>query len=44
MIENPYYSPEFHGDYEIVSVGQLDLEEGGTIPRLPAGVHHVGAS
>lgn len=32
MIENPYYSPEFHGDYEIVSVGQLDLEEGGTIP------------
>jgi homoserine O-acetyltransferase/O-succinyltransferase len=32
MIDNPFYSPEFHGDYEIVSVGRLDLEEGGTIP------------
>ncbi len=38
MIDNPFYSPEFHGDYEIVSVGRLDLEEGGTIPdcRLAA--------
>lgn len=32
MIENPFYSHEFHGDYELVSVGRLDLEEGGTIP------------
>ena len=32
MIDNPCYGPELHGDYEIVSVGQLDLEEGGTIP------------
>jgi len=32
MIDNPFYSSEFHGDYEIVSVGRLDLEEGGTIP------------
>ena len=32
MIENPFYSPEFHGDYELVSIGRLDLEEGGTIP------------
>ncbi len=30
-IENPFYSPEFHGDYEIVSIGRLDLEEGGAI-------------
>jgi homoserine O-acetyltransferase/O-succinyltransferase len=32
VIDNPYYTPEFHGDYEIVSVGRLDLEEGGSIP------------
>jgi homoserine O-acetyltransferase len=32
MIENPYYTPEFHGDYEVVSIGRLDLEEGGSIP------------
>ena len=25
MIQNPYYSPEFHGDYEIASIGRLDL-------------------
>ena len=31
-IENPYYTGEFHGDYDIVSVGRLDLEEGGAIP------------
>ena len=31
-IENPYYTAEFHGDYDIVSVGRLDLEEGGAIP------------
>lgn len=32
MIENPYYSHEFHGDYELISIGRLDLEEGGSIP------------
>lgn len=32
MIHNAYYTPEFHGEYEIVSVGRLDLEDGGTIP------------
>ncbi|GAA1871588.1 alpha/beta fold hydrolase [Pseudonocardia ailaonensis] len=32
MIDNPYYSHEFHGDYELVSIGRLDLEEGGSIP------------
>jgi Homoserine acetyltransferase len=31
-IDNPFYSPEFHGDYEIVSIGRLDLEDGGSIP------------
>ena len=32
MIDNPYYSSEFHGDYDLISVGRLDLEEGGSIP------------
>jgi homoserine O-acetyltransferase len=32
MTENPYYSHEFHGDYEVASIGRLDLEGGGTIP------------
>ena len=31
VIENGYYTHEFHGDYDLVSVGRLDLEEGGTI-------------
>ncbi|MBA2693090.1 MAG: alpha/beta fold hydrolase [Rubrobacter sp.] len=32
MIENPYYTPEHHGEYELASIGRLDLEEGGSIP------------
>ena len=31
-IDNPYYTHEFHGDYELVGIGRLDLEEGGVIP------------
>ena len=31
MIENPYYSQEPHGPYELHDIGDLDLEEGGTI-------------
>ena len=31
-IASPYYTHEFHGDYDLVSVGQLELEEGGSIP------------
>jgi homoserine O-acetyltransferase/O-succinyltransferase len=31
-IASPYYTHEFHGDYDLISVGRLDLEEGGTIP------------
>ena len=31
MIENPFYTPEFHGEYELIRIGRLDLEEGGTI-------------
>ena len=32
MIENPFYTSEFHGEYDLISIGRLDLEEGGTIP------------
>ena len=32
MIQNPFYTHEFHGDYDLVSIGRLDLEEGGSIP------------
>jgi homoserine O-acetyltransferase len=31
MIENRYYSPEGHGPYELIDIGDLALEEGGTI-------------
>ncbi len=31
MIENPYYSQEGHGPYELRDIGDLDLEEGGTL-------------
>jgi homoserine O-acetyltransferase len=32
VIANQFYTPEFHGEYELVSIGRLDLEEGGSIP------------
>ncbi len=32
MIDSAYYTHEHHGDYEQVSIGPLELEEGGTIP------------
>ena len=31
MITNNYYGPEIHGPYELHDIGNLDLEEGGTI-------------
>src|SRR5215475_5655711 len=31
MIDNSYYSQEVHGPYELYEVGNLELEEGGTI-------------
>ena len=31
MIDNSYYSQENHGPYELHDIGNLDLEEGGTI-------------
>ena len=34
MIENSYYSQDVHGPYELHDIGNLDLEEGGTIRWL----------
>ena len=34
MIENSYYSQDVHGPYELHDIGNLDLEEGGTIRGL----------
>src|SRR3984957_11530082 len=31
MIENSYYSQDVHGPYELQDIGNLELEEGGTI-------------
>ncbi len=41
-IDNPYYSSEHHGDYDLVSVGRLDLEEGGSIPDCQRAVITLG--
>jgi len=42
MIDNPFYSPAFHGDYELLSIGRLDLEDGGTIPDCQLAVATFG--
>ncbi len=42
MIDNPFYTDEFHGDYELISIGQLDLEEGGSIPDCQLAVATFG--
>tara|TARA_R110002095_G_scaffold1363_4_gene7075 strand:+ start:866 stop:1918 length:1053 start_codon:yes stop_codon:yes gene_type:complete len=34
MLDNPYYSQETHGPYDIFELGDFELEEGGTIPDL----------
>ena len=36
VIENPYYTTEFHGDYEVISIGRLDCRRTGPCDRLPA--------
>ena len=32
MIDNPYYSQENHGPFEVADIGDFALEEGGSIP------------
>lgn len=42
MIDNPFYTHEFHGDYELIGIGQLALEEGGFIPDCQLAVATFG--
>ncbi|MBM7365363.1 alpha/beta fold hydrolase [Gordonia hydrophobica] len=42
MIDNPFYSHEFHGDYDLISIGELTLEEGGVIPDCTLAVATFG--
>ncbi len=42
MIENPFYSPDVQGAYELVGIGDFELEEGGTIPDLQLAVATYG--
>jgi homoserine O-acetyltransferase len=43
MIANTYYSQEGHGPYELYDIGDLDLEEGGTIPACKLAVATHGS-
>jgi homoserine O-acetyltransferase/O-succinyltransferase len=43
MSNNPYYGPEGHGPYEMIGIGELQLEEGGTIPDCKLAVATHGA-
>ncbi|MFX8554421.1 hypothetical protein ABTM01_20030, partial [Acinetobacter baumannii] len=35
---NPYYGQEGHGPYELIDIGNLDLEEGGSLPGVQLAV------
>ncbi|PZP46165.1 MAG: hypothetical protein DI598_12450, partial [Pseudopedobacter saltans] len=37
-----YYNRELHGDYELISLGDFKLAEGGTIPNLELAVRKIG--
>jgi homoserine O-acetyltransferase/O-succinyltransferase len=41
MSNNPYYSQEGHGPYELIGIGALELEEGSVLPdcRLAVATH-----
>lgn len=41
-ISNPFYSSEFHGEYDLVGIGRLDLEEGGHLPECELAVATFG--
>lgn len=42
MIDNAYYSHDVHGDYDLVGIGRLDLEEGGAIDDCQLAVTTFG--
>ncbi|MGW0038136.1 alpha/beta fold hydrolase [Gordonia sp. NPDC003376] len=41
-IHNPFYTPEFQGEYELISIGELHLEEGEIIPDCELAVATFG--
>ncbi|WP_106847774.1 alpha/beta fold hydrolase [Blastococcus sp. Marseille-P5729] len=41
-IDNPFYSPEAQGPYELHSIGRFELEDGGVIPDLQLAVATYG--
>ncbi len=41
-IDNPFYTPEIHGPYELHGLGDFELEEGGVIPDLHLAVSTHG--
>ncbi|HMN70609.1 MAG TPA: alpha/beta fold hydrolase [Rhodoblastus sp.] len=43
MTANPYYSQENHGPYDLIDIGALDLEEGGSLPGVQLAVATHGA-
>jgi homoserine O-acetyltransferase len=42
VIENPFYSHEHHGEYDVIAIGSLDLEDGGQIPDCRLAVATFG--
>jgi homoserine O-acetyltransferase/O-succinyltransferase len=43
MSSNPYYGQEGHGPYEMIGIGDLDLENGGKSPDCQLAVATFGA-
>ncbi|MFM7694441.1 MAG: alpha/beta fold hydrolase, partial [Actinomycetota bacterium] len=41
-IDNPFYTAELHGPYELVGLGDFELEEGGVIPGLEIAISTHG--
>ncbi|ACV76801.1 alpha/beta fold hydrolase [Nakamurella multipartita] len=41
-LDNPFYSAEQQGPYELISIGRFELEEGGVIPDLELAVATYG--
>lgn len=41
-LDNPYYTHDVHGNYELIRIGRLDLEEGGSIPDCQLAVATFG--
>lgn len=42
MIDNPYYTTDVHQDFRLISIGRLELEEGGVIPDCRLAVRTWG--